>query len=166
MTYVVVESCIKCKYMDCVEVCPVDCFYEGENMLVIHPDECIDCGVCEPECPVDAIKPDTEPGLEKWLELNAEYSKTWANITVKKEPLPMPRIGRAFRTSSKSSSLRTREPATETPARYPARDFGVVGRPGPSKSVNQFAKIAGLCPRNGGFAPHKALILPKNVLYI
>jgi ferredoxin len=54
MTYVVNESCIKCKYMDCVEVCPVDCFYEGENMLVIHPDECIDCGVCEPECPVDA----------------------------------------------------------------------------------------------------------------
>ena len=65
MTYVVNESCIKCKYMDCVEVCPVDCFYEGENMLVIHPDECIYCGVCEPECPVEAIKPDTEPGLEK-----------------------------------------------------------------------------------------------------
>ena len=56
------RHCIKCKYMDCVEVCPVDCFYEGENFLVIHPDECIDCGVCEPECPVDAIKPDTEPG--------------------------------------------------------------------------------------------------------
>ncbi|MET0380994.1 MAG: ferredoxin family protein, partial [Methyloceanibacter sp.] len=52
MTYVVNEFCIKCKYTDCVEVCPVDCFYEGENMLVIHPDECIDCGVCEPECPV------------------------------------------------------------------------------------------------------------------
>ena len=67
MTYIVNENCIKCKYTDCVEVCPVDCFYEGENMLVIHPDECIDCGVCEPECPVDAIKPDTEPGLEKWL---------------------------------------------------------------------------------------------------
>ena len=62
MTYVVVENCIKCKYMDCVEVCPVDCFYEGDNMLVIHPDECIDCGVCEPECPAEAIKPDTEPG--------------------------------------------------------------------------------------------------------
>jgi ferredoxin len=88
MTYVVGENCIKCKLMDCVEVCPVDCFYEGENMLVIHPDECIDCGVCEPECPVEAIKPDTEPGLEKWLELNAEYSKVWPNITVKKEPPP------------------------------------------------------------------------------
>jgi ferredoxin len=72
--------------MDCVEVCPVDCFYEGENMLVIHPDECIDCGVCEPECPVDAIKPDTEPGMEKWLSVNAEYAKLWPNITLKKEP--------------------------------------------------------------------------------
>ena len=57
MTYVVTDNCIACKYTDCVEVCPVDCFYEGENMLVIHPDECIDCGVCEPECPADAIKP-------------------------------------------------------------------------------------------------------------
>src|SRR3954465_10108379 len=62
MTYIVNDSCIRCKLMDCVSVCPVDCFYEGENMLVIHPDECIDCGVCEPECPVEAIKPDTEPG--------------------------------------------------------------------------------------------------------
>jgi ferredoxin len=86
MTYVVTENCIKCKYLDCVEVCPVDCFYEGDNMLVIHPDECIDCGVCEPECPAEAIKPDTEPGLEKWLELNAEYAKAWPNITIKREP--------------------------------------------------------------------------------
>src|SRR6476646_5053572 len=83
MTFVVNESCIRCKIMDCVEVCLVDCFYEGENMLVIHSDECIDCGVCVPECPVDAIKPDTEPGLEKWLSLNAEYAKIWPNITVK-----------------------------------------------------------------------------------
>ena len=66
MTYIVNDNCIKCKYTDCVEVCPVDCFYEGENMLIIHPDECIDCGVCEPECPVDAIKPDTEPDLDTW----------------------------------------------------------------------------------------------------
>ena len=88
MTYIVNESCIRCKYMDCVEVCPVDCFYEGENMLVIHPDECIDCGVCEPECPVDAIKPDTEPGLEKWLEINAKYAQVWPNITVKRDPPP------------------------------------------------------------------------------
>ncbi len=69
MTYVVTDNCIKCKYMDCVEVCPVDCFYEGDNMLVIHPDECIDCGVCQPECPAEAILPDGEPHLEKWLKL-------------------------------------------------------------------------------------------------
>ena len=81
MTYVVTENCIKCKYMDCVEVCPVDCFYEGANMLVIHPDECIDCGVCEPECPAEAIKADTEPDLEKWLALNAQYAPVWLNIT-------------------------------------------------------------------------------------
>jgi ferredoxin len=85
MTYVVTENCIKCKYMDCVEVCPVDCFYEGENMLVIHPDECIDCGVCEPECPAEAIKPDTEPKLESWLKLNADYAKSWPNITIKRD---------------------------------------------------------------------------------
>jgi ferredoxin len=85
MTYVVTENCIKCKYMDCVEVCPVDCFYEGANMLVIHPDECIDCGVCEPECPAEAIKADTEPDLEKWLALNAQYAPVWLNITEKKE---------------------------------------------------------------------------------
>ncbi len=85
MTYIVVESCIKCKLMDCVEVCPVDCFYEGENMLVIHPDECIDCGVCEPECPVEAILPDTEDGLGDWLEINTKYAAEWPNITVKGE---------------------------------------------------------------------------------
>lgn len=86
MTYVVNQACIKCKFMDCVEVCPVDCFYEGNNMLVINPDECIDCGVCEPECPVEAILPDTEPGMEEYLELNRKYSEIWPNITIKKEP--------------------------------------------------------------------------------
>jgi ferredoxin len=88
MTYVVNDKCIKCKYTDCVEVCPVDCFYEGANMLAIHPDECIDCGVCEPECPVDAIKPDTQKGMDKWLALNREYSEKWPNITSKKPGLP------------------------------------------------------------------------------
>ncbi len=86
MTYVVTESCIRCKLQDCVEVCPVDCFYEGENFLVIHPDECIDCGVCEPECPVEAIVPDTEKEIEKWLEINREYSAKWPNITRKGTP--------------------------------------------------------------------------------
>ncbi|BBK29554.1 ferredoxin [Stella humosa] len=83
MTYVVTEACIRCKYMDCVEVCPVDCFYEGENMLVIHPDECIDCGVCEPECPAEAIIPDSDGQAEKWLQLNRDYSTQWPNITRK-----------------------------------------------------------------------------------
>ncbi len=86
MTYIVNENCIKCKYTDCVEVCPVDCFYEGENMLVIHPDECIDCGVCEPECPVDAIQADTDDGAEEWLVLNREMSEIWPNIVEKKDP--------------------------------------------------------------------------------
>ena len=86
MTYIVNDKCIKCKLMDCVEVCPVDCFYEGKNMLVIKPEECIDCGVCEPECPVDAIVADTESGSEKWLELNTKYSEIWPNITIKKDP--------------------------------------------------------------------------------
>ena len=88
MTYVVTEGCIACKYTDCVEVCPVDCFYEGENMLVIHPDECIDCGVCEPECPVDAILPDTAPGVAPWLALNAELAGVWPNIRERITPLP------------------------------------------------------------------------------
>jgi len=81
MTYVVTEDCIKCKYQDCVEVCPVDCFYEGENMLVISPEECIDCGVCEPECPAEAIKAEDDTDA-KWLEINTEYAAKWPNITV------------------------------------------------------------------------------------
>ena len=88
MTYVVTDACVRCKYTDCVEVCPVDCFYEGENMLVINPDECIDCGVCEPECPAEAIVPDTDDGVEKWLEINRKYAEIWPNITRQKDPLP------------------------------------------------------------------------------
>ena len=86
MPYVVTENCIKCKYTDCVEVCPVDCFYETDLMLAINPDECIDCGVCEPECPAEAILPDTEPGTEKWLNLNREFAPQWPNITKKGTP--------------------------------------------------------------------------------
>jgi ferredoxin len=89
MTYVVTDVCIKCKYTDCVAVCPVDCFYEGENMLVINPDECIDCGVCVPECPIDAIVPDIDERAEKFLELNREYSTgPWPVLTRKKDALP------------------------------------------------------------------------------
>ena len=85
MTYVVNENCIKCKLMDCVEICPVDCFYEGENMLVIKPDECIDCGVCEPECPINAIQPDTNENTEELVKLNTKYSEMWPNITKRRE---------------------------------------------------------------------------------
>ncbi len=87
MTYVVTEDCIRCKYQDCIEVCPVDCFYEGANMLVIDPDTCIDCGVCEIECPALAILADTEDRAVPWLEMNRKYSKEWPNIT-KKGPVP------------------------------------------------------------------------------
>ena len=91
MTYVVTEACIQCKYTDCVSVCPVDCFYEGPNLLVINPDECIDCAVCVPECPVNAIVPDndtTTPNLQYWLELNNTLSRKWPNISNRKDPLP------------------------------------------------------------------------------
>lgn len=90
MAYVVAEGCIKCKYTDCVEVCPVNCFYEGANFLVIHPDECIDCGACEPVCPTKSIFPESDLP-EKWAEfkdLNAKYAAVWPNIAEKKEPLP------------------------------------------------------------------------------
>ena len=90
MTYIVNEKCINCRHTDCVEVCPVDCFYIGENTIVIHPDECIDCGVCEPECPIDAIVSDNVDlkDKEKWLELNKKYSEEWPVITTKKDPMP------------------------------------------------------------------------------
>lgn len=83
MTYVVTENCIKCKYTDCVDVCPVDCFHEGPNFLVIDPDECIDCTLCEPECPADAIfaEDDLPDDQQQFLELNADLAKNWPVIT-------------------------------------------------------------------------------------
>jgi ferredoxin len=88
MTFVVTETCIRCKYMDCVEVCPVDCFHEGPNFLVIDPEECIDCTLCEPECPVEAIYSEDEvpAGQEKYVELNRELAKSWPVIRQKKDP--------------------------------------------------------------------------------
>ena len=90
MTFVVAEPCINCKYTDCVAVCPVDCFYEGENFLVINPDECIDCGACVPECPAEAIFDENELP-EKWADfkaLNAELSSKWPGISDQKDSLP------------------------------------------------------------------------------
>ncbi|WP_210492316.1 ferredoxin FdxA [Microvirga antarctica] len=86
MSFAVTDACIRCKYTDCVSVCPVDCFYEGESMLVIHPDECIDCGVCEPECPAEAIVPDTADDAQRWIELNARLAVLWPNITDRRDP--------------------------------------------------------------------------------
>ena len=87
MTFVVGENCINCKHTDCVEVCPVDCFYEGPNFLVIHPDECIDCALCEPECPVNAIFSEDElpDDQQDFLEINAELAEKWPDITEMKD---------------------------------------------------------------------------------
>lgn len=88
MTFVVTESCVKCKYTDCVDVCPVDCFKEGPNFLVIDPDGCIDCAVCVPECPVNAIVPEHEVKDIFWTDINAKLAASWPVITKKKDPLP------------------------------------------------------------------------------
>ena len=86
MTFVVTDACINCKYTDCVSVCPTECFHEGENMLVINPVNCIDCGICEPECPADAIRSDREPGMEPWAALNEKYAAIWPVLTEWKAP--------------------------------------------------------------------------------
>ncbi len=90
MTYVVTESCIKCKYTDCVDVCPVDCFHEGPNFLVIDPDECIDCTLCVAECPAEAIfaEDDVPEAQKEFIALNAELTKKWPVILERKDPLP------------------------------------------------------------------------------
>ena len=90
MTFIVNDNCIKCKYTDCVDVCPADCFHEGPNYLVIDPDGCIDCGMCEPECPAEAIfaEDDLPEDQQHFLALNAELSKIWPVIDEQKDPLP------------------------------------------------------------------------------
>lgn len=90
MTYVVTENCINCKYTDCVEVCPVDCFHEGPNFLVIDPEECIDCTLCVPECPINAIyaEDDVPEAMKEYIALNAELARGWPVITEKKDCLP------------------------------------------------------------------------------
>ena len=164
MTYVVTEACIKCKYTDCVEVCPVDCFYEGDNMLVIHPDECIDCGVCEPECPADAIKPDTEPGLEKWLEVNTEYAKSWPNITQKKDA---PADAKEFEgQAAVPHPAQYFSPKPEllaiNPAGIPATSRPIFGTMAAPLNPNRHSCL--LAPIAQGMNGHKSLIFAGNVL--
>ena len=93
MAYTVCEPCVNCKYTDCVTVCPVECFYEAENTLYIHPDECIDCGACVPECPVQAIFPNEEVPEEwkHWIGINAAEASKHPKITEKKTPLGPPK---------------------------------------------------------------------------
>lgn len=90
MTHVVTEACIRCRYTDCVSVCPVDCFHAGPDFLVIDPDACIDCAVCIPECPVEAIKADRDltPDQQDWLQINANLAAAWPVITEKTHPYP------------------------------------------------------------------------------
>ncbi|MFE8071817.1 ferredoxin family protein [Marinobacteraceae bacterium S3BR75-40.1] len=90
MTFVVTENCIRCKYTDCVEICPVDCFHEGPNFLVIDPEGCIDCALCVPECPVEAIVAEDEltPDQARYLDINARLAQSWPVITSQKDPLP------------------------------------------------------------------------------
>ncbi len=111
MTYVVAEPCVKCKFTDCVDVCPVDCFYEGENFLVINPDECIDCGACVPECPVEAIFPEDElpAKWEEYTKLNAQLAEKWPNISAKQDPLD---TAEEFREVAAKRTLLSDKPAT------------------------------------------------------
>ena len=88
MTFVVTEQCIKCKHSDCVDVCPVDCFHEGPNFIVIDPEECIDCAICEPECPVDAILSEDalSDAQRPFLDINRQLAALWPVITERKDP--------------------------------------------------------------------------------
>ena len=153
MTYVVTEACIRCKYMDCVEVCPVDCFYEGENMLVIHPDECIDCGVCEPECPIEAILPDTEGEAEKWLELNRDYCERLAQHHPQ-----APAARRRRRAQGRGGQVRE---VFQRRARH------LSARPGPPRlrpsDTPEVQKPRGSSPfREAGNRPHFVLIITQH----
>src|ERR1700726_1744504 len=136
MTFVVTESCIKCKYMDCVEVCPVDGFHEGPNFLTIDPEECIDCTLCEPECPVEAIFSEEElpAGQEHFKQLNAELAKKWPVITEKKEA---PADAKEWEDTPDSPRLRGPWASPANPLACPVRLSGAsrARRPGHNRAA-------------------------------
>jgi ferredoxin len=113
MSYVVLESCIKCKFMDCVATCPVNCFREGQDMLVIDQDTCIDCAACEEACPVDAIVSDVAPAAKDWIELNRKYSGMWPVIA---EKGTVPSDADAWRTVEGKRELLSPAPAIRHPS--------------------------------------------------
>ena len=131
MTFVVVENCIKCKHTDCVEVCPVDCFYEGPNFLVIHPDECIDCALCEPECPVDAIFSEDElpDDQQQFIELNAELRKSGRTSLKRRTHRPTRMNGTASKASYSTWSAERRWPHAQRLGRSPRGSTGLPCRP-------------------------------------
>ena len=160
MTYVVTENCIACKYTDCVEVCPVDCFYEGENMLVIHPDECIDCGVCEPECPADAIRPDTEPDTEKWVEFNRKYSEVWPVLVTTPRPAARRRgAGRQAGQAGEATSPRRRARAAEPAAAGSADSRRLYRSIRPDRALKRLRQTPYPVGRDGLTSPEGEFLL-------
>ncbi len=160
MTYVVTDNCIRCKYTDCVEVCPVDCFYEGENMLVIHPDECIDCGVCEPECPADAIRPDTESGLEQWIELNQKFAEALAEHHDQARAAAGCRdSSTARRTSWRSTFPRSRARATDRASLAAPPTRGTAGPSLPESSAESAGADVAPSRIGGGTGESAAFVL-------
>ena len=118
MTHVVTESCIRCKYTDCIDVCPVECFHGGEAMLVINPSTCIDCAACVPVCPSQAIVSANKPGAQRWLELNTRLSAVWPQITERRR--------RGYKTSAMSAAARSAPPGTTGSYAAPARKASAI----------------------------------------
>ncbi len=135
MAFVVTETCIKCKYTDCVEVCPVDCFYEGPDFLVIHPDECIDCALCEPECPIDAILSEDELPDDQidFIEINARLSEVYENITEAKDPLP-----EAEKYETVKNDLESLSTVVKNNGTILCDDYDLTYAPGVKKAIDEY----------------------------
>ena len=108
MSYFVTENCICCKYTQCVQVCPVDCFKEGVNFLVINKNECIDCGLCETECPINAIKQDIKTNIQ-YININNHFSKKLEKLTKQKTKLPYAEIWKNKKNKTKYIQIKLLE---------------------------------------------------------